>query len=473
MNDSEPLHYRSAAELAASIKRRELAVTELMDVSLARIETVNEQVNAIISLDAEAARDTAKIFDEQRKDIDDKPLYGLPIAIKDLVLTKGIRTTFGSPIYRDFVPDIDELIVSRLKEAGAIVIGKTNVPEFGAGSQTFNTVFGATRNPYDLSKTCGGSSGGAAVALACGMLSIADGSDLGGSLRNPASFCNVLGFRPSPGRVPSWPRSFSSDPLGVAGPMARSAEDIALLLSVMAGPDPRVPISLPEPGASFRRPLATDWQGVRLAWSPDLGRYEVDREVADVLERQLSKFEALGCTVERAEPDLAGADEIFQTLRAWLFTVKLGEDYRRHRDELKDTIAWNVEKGLALTVEDITRAEIERAALIERVAAFFERYDYLLCPAAQVPPFPVEQEWVTRINDVEMESYLDWMGVCYAITVTGCPAISVPAGFTASGLPIGFQIVGPRWQDFAVLQLAHAFETLSDAGRRRPSIAHM
>ncbi len=227
MSDSEPLYYRSASELADSIKRRELAVTEVMDAFLARIDAVNGQVNAIVSLDAEAARETAKTFDEQRKDIDDKPLYGLPIAIKDLVLTKGIRTTFGSPIYRDFVPDIDELIVKRLKEAGAIVIGKTNVPEFGAGSQTFNTVFGATRNPYDLSKTCGGSSGGAAVALACGMLSIADGSDLGGSLRNPASFCNVLGFRPSPGRVPSWPRSLSSDPLGVAGPMARSAEDIA------------------------------------------------------------------------------------------------------------------------------------------------------------------------------------------------------------------------------------------------------
>ncbi len=441
-----------------------------MEAFLARIDAVNPQVNAIVSLRAEQARAEAEQCDENHDGIDAKPLYGLPIAIKDLVLTKGLRTTFGSPIYRDYVPDVDELLVERVKRAGAIVIGKTNVPEFGAGSQTFNTVFGATKNPYDLTKTCGGSSGGAAVALACGMLPLADGNDLGGSLRNPASFCNVIGFRSTPGRVPSWPKQLSSDLLGVAGPMARSVEDLALLLSVIAGPDPRVPISLQDPGSTFRRPLGCDFDGMRVAWSPDLGRYEVDREVVAVLERQLPVFESLGCAIDRAEPDLTDVDEIFQTLRAWMFSAKFVDDYRRHREQFKDTVAWNIEKGLELETEDITAAEIKRTAVIERVARFFERYDYLLCPVAQVPPFPIEQEWVSAINGVEMQTYLDWMGVCYAITVTGCPAISMPAGFTASGLPVGIQIVGPRWKDFEVLQLAHAFESTTRVGQRRPPL---
>lgn len=441
-----------------------------MEAFLGRINEVNPSVNAIITLCADQARDTAKRLDADHDGIDSKPLYGLPIAIKDLVLTKGIRTTFGSPIYRDYVPEVDELVVERVKRAGAIVIGKTNTPEFGAGSQTFNTLFGATRNPYDLSKTCGGSSGGAAVALACGMLPLADGNDLGGSLRNPASFCNVIGFRSTPGRVPGWPKQLSSDLLGVAGPMARSVADIALLLSAIAGPDPRVPISLPEPGSMFRRELAADFDGVRVAWSPDLGRYEVDREVVAVLEGQLPVFESLGCSVDRAEPDLTDVDEIFQTLRAWIFSVKFADDYQRHRDQFKDTVAWNIEKGFELAAADITAAELKRTAVIERVAQFFERYDYLLCPVAQVPPFPIEQEWVSTINGVEMQTYLDWMGVCYAITVTGCPAISMPAGFTATGLPIGLQIVGPRWKDFEVLQLAHAFEAATGVGHRRPSL---
>ena len=470
MSASEPLYYRSASALAASIKRRDLSVVQVVEAFLARIDEVNPHVNAVVTLCAEQARAQAKHCDENHDGMNGKPLYGLPIAIKDLVLTKGIRTTFGSPIYRDFVPDGDELLVERVKNAGAIIVGKTNTPEFGAGSQTFNTVFGATRNPYDLTKTCGGSSGGAAVALACGMVPLADGNDLGGSLRNPASFCNVIGYRSTPGRVPSWPKQLSSDPLGVAGPMARSVDDVALLLSVIAGPDPRVPISLPEPGSTFRRPLAADFDGTRVAWSPDLGRYEVDREVVAVLEGQLPIFESLGCAVDRAEPDLTDVDEIFHTLRAWMFSIKFADDYGRHRDQFKDTVAWNIEKGFELETKDITAAELKRTAVIERVARFFEHYDYLLCPVAQVPPFPIEQEWVSAINGVEMQTYLDWMGVCYAITVTGCPAISMPAGFTASGLPIGIQIVGPRWKDFEVLQLAHAFESATGVGQRLPAL---
>ena len=470
MTETNSLCYRAATDLVGAIRQREIAVAEVMEAFLARIAEVNPQVNAIVTLLGDEARATARALDAKPEGGDDKPLFGLPIAVKDVALTKGIRTTFGSPIYGDFVPDVDELFVERLKAAGAIIIGKTNTPEFGAGSQTFNTVFGVTRNPYDLDKTCGGSSGGAAAALACGMVPLADGSDLGGSLRNPASFCNVVGFRPTPGRVPSWPKQLSSDPLGVNGPMARSVEDLGLLLSVMAGPDPRVPISLLEPGAAMRDPLAADFKGVRVAWSPDLGRYEVDREVTAVLQAQLREFEALGCVVVPAQPDLSDVDDIFQILRAWQFAVRFAATYSQHRDLLKDTIVWNIERGLALTADDISAAEMKRTQLIERVAGFFAEYDFLLCPAVQVPPFSIEQEWVTRINDVDMPTYLDWMGVCYAITVTGCPAISVPAGFTASGLPIGLQIVGPRWQDFAVLQLAHAFETVTAVGRQRPPL---
>jgi len=458
----------SATALAAAIGRREVGVAETMTAFLEQIERVNPLVNAIVTLCAEEALEQATEMDRTVPPSADRPLHGLPIAVKDLVSTRGIRTTMGSPIYADFVPEVDELFVQRLKAAGAIIIGKTNTPEFGAGSQTFNPVFGATRNPYALDRTCGGSSGGAAVAVATNMLPFADGSDLGGSLRNPASFCNVVGFRPSPGRVPNWPKQFSSDQFAVAGPIARSVEDAALLLSVMAGPDPRVPIALPEPGIRFRGPLTAEIAGARFAWSPDLGRYPVDPAVTTVLEQALPIIESLGGVVEADQPDLADAEEIFNTFRAWMFVARGSEDYAQHREMMKDTVRWNIEQGLKLTLEDVTAATIKHAALVERVAGFFEHYDFLLCPAAQVPPFPLEHEWVHSINGIELPTYLDWMSVCWAITVTGCPAISVPAGFTPEGLPVGLQIVGPRWRDREVLEVAHAFEQATGHGQRRP-----
>ncbi len=461
--------YTPATELAARIARGETSPSEVLEDCLARIERVNPAINAVVTLHADEARARAAELDRETPDSANRPLLGLPIAIKDLALVRGMRTTFGSPIYRDFVPDVDELFVSRLRAAGANIIGKTNTPEFGAGSQTFNPVFGITRNPWNTALTCGGSSGGAAAALASGMLPLADGSDLGGSLRNPAAFCNVVGFRPSPGRVPSWPKQFSSDALAVHGPMARSVADVALLLSVMAGPDPRVPISLPQPGAMFRRPLERDFSGARIAFSRDLG-YPVDRRVIAVLERAAADFEALGCTVSEAAPDLSDADEIFRTLRAFMFLARGREDYARHREQMKDTLIWNIEQGLALSADDISRAEVARSALLGRVAAFFEDYDFLLCPATQVPPFAVEQEWVREIEGEAMATYLDWMGVCCAITVTGLPAISVPAGFTTDGLPAGAQLVGRRWADFDVLQLAYAFEQATGHGVRRPPL---
>jgi len=453
------------------VRERKISCVELLQTHLGRIEALNPKLNAICTLVPEQAMETARqLDDELSKGNLRGPLHGLPIAIKDLVLTKGIRTTFGSPIYKDFVPDEDELFVQRLKAAGAVVVGKTNTPEFGAGSQTFNQVFGITRNPYNAALTCGGSSGGAAVALASGMLPIADGSDLAGSLRNPASWCNVIGFRPSAGRVPEWPTPLSRETLAVTGPMGRTVRDTALLLSCMAGPDARVPIALPDPGSDFLKPLERNFRGARIAWTPDLGCYPVEPAVVQVCEASLEGLRQLGCTVENDHPDLSGADEIFQIMRAWLFVTYSREDFLQHRDQFKQTLIWNNDKGLALTGADIARAEILRTGVYARTVAFFEKYDFLVLPAVQVAPFPVEIEYPTEINGVPLNTYIDWMAICYAISITGMPAISVPAGFTPAGLPIGLQIVGPPRGDFELLQMAHAFEQATGHGKTRPPL---
>ena len=463
------LHYRTATSLASDIRTKTLKVSEVLEAHLARIEDVNPELNAIVTLDKEAARQQAAEMDANFSP-ENKPLYGIPIAVKDLAMTKGMRTTFGSPIYESNIPEEDELFVARLRRAGAIIIGKTNTPEFGAGSQTFNKVFGATKNPYDTSKTCGGSSGGAAVALASGMLPIADGSDLGGSLRNPAAFCNVVGFRPSPGRVPNWPKQFSSEALSVSGPMARNVPDLALLLSVIAGPDDRVPISLAEPGNVFSQPLERDWKGAKIACSKDLGLFEVEKEISQTFESTFPEFSGLGASLENAFPDLAAAQEVFTTLRAWLFAARFGPLLTKHREQMKDTVIWNIEQGLALTVADLTRAETLRSEIIARMADFFTQYDFLICPTTQALPFSLDKEWIDEINGVALPTYLDWMGICWAITVTGCPAISVPAGFSSTGLPIGLQIIGPRGRDFDVLQLAYAVEKRTKHGTKSPNL---
>jgi amidase len=467
------LCFKDAVELARMIRDKEVSASEVMTAFLSHIELVNPKVNAVCSfVGEEAALNAAKEADEKlSKGKPVGPLHGLPHAVKDLALTEGIRTTFGSRIYKDFIPGEDALFVERLKQAGAIIIGKTNTPEFGAGSQTFNEVFGATRNPYDLSKTCGGSSGGAAVALACGMLPLADGSDLGGSLRNPASFCNVVGFRPSPGRVPSHPVTMAWNTLAVEGPMARTVQDVALLLSVMAGSDERSPISINEPGSIFSRPLQRDFKGARVAWSRDLGRYPVQPVVNEVCDRARLVFAGLGCQVDDGQPDFNDADEIFQTLRAWLFAQTRGDDFIKHRSLMKDTVTWNIEQGLKLSGADVARAEARRTQFYHRVREFMGRYEFLILPVSQVAPFPVEIDWVREINGVKMGSYIDWMGSCYAITLTGLPAISVPCGFTSDGLPIGLQIVGRHQRDFDVLQLAFAFEQATQYGGIRPSVA--
>ena len=463
--------FSTAVNLTQRIRKKELSVREVLEAHLAQIDRVNPKVNAIITLVVEQALEEADRADRALAVGDTAgPLFGLPIAHKDLVETKGIRTTWGSPIHRDFVPDQDALIIERLKKAGAITMGKTNVPEFGAGSQTFNKVFGETVNPYDTSKTCGGSSGGAAVALACGMHPLADGSDMGGSLRNPANFCNVVGFRTSPGRVPKWPVGNAWSPLSVQGPMARTVQDTALMLSAIAGPDPRSPISIVEPGSIFRQPLDRDFQDVRIAWSKDFGALPVDPRVTAVLESQRHVFGDLGCIVEEDEPDFSGADDVFKVLRAASFAQSYEELLKTHRDQIKDTVIWNAESGLALTGADLARAETKRTELYHRVRTFMETYEFMVFPVSQAPPFDVTQPYITEINGVKMDTYIDWMRSAYYVTVTGLPAISVPCGFTPEGLPVGIQIVGRHHDDFGVLQLAHAFEQATGVWKQRPGV---
>jgi len=473
---SHELCFLTATELARRIRRRDVSCEEVMRAHIDQIERVNPSVNAIVTFVPEQALTAARAADAalargQVPAPEAAPLYGLPVAHKDLVLTKGMRTTFGSPLFRDFVPDTDSLIVERLKAGGAITLGKTNTPEFGAGSQTFNPVFGATRNPYDVSRTCGGSSGGAAVALACGMVPVADGSDLGGSLRNPASFCNVAGFRPSAGRVPSWPAYNAWYSLAVLGPMARTVQDLALQLTAMAGPDARAPISIAEPGSVFARPLEREFKGVRLAWSRALGGLPVQPEVTAVLERQRHVFEELGMIVDEAQPDLAEADEAFKVLRAYNFELSYGALFEKSRDQMKDTVVWNIEQGLALSGPQVARAERKRTELYHRVREFMQRYSFLAAPVVQVLPFDVSEPWVREINGQPMATYVDWMRSCYFVSVTGLPAISVPCGFSTEGLPVGLQIVGQHQDDFGVLQLAHAFERHTGFWKTRPGIA--
>jgi amidase len=463
--------YLSAREMARLIRFKKLSAREALAAHLKQIERVNPKVNAVITLVADQARESARQADElQARGGRLGPLHGLPIAHKDLVETAGIRTTFGSPLFKDNVPKSDDLIVQRIKRAGAITIGKTNTPEFGAGSQTFNTVFGATGNPYDTTKTCGGSSGGAAVALATGMIPIADGSDMGGSLRNPAAFCNVVGFRVSPGRVPNPNAIFAWSTLSTAGPMARSVVDVALLLSVMAGPDAGSPLSLPEPGDRLAGPLDRSFKGVRIAWFNDLGGLPFDPRIRSVVNAQRRVFEDIGCIVEQAEPDFTGADFAFKTLRAWTSAATHGERILTHRSAYKDTLLEEIEAGLRLTGSDIAKAETVHGQLWRRFQVFLAKYEFFVLPSTQVPPFDVNQPYPAEITGTKMASYIDWMKACWYISIVGNPAISVPAGFTPEGLPVGLQIVGRYNQDLRGLQLAHAFEQATNFGRKRPAI---
>jgi len=462
---------RSATELAGLLRSREVSARELLEAHLDRIDRLNPAINAVVTLDAEGARAAADAADEALAAGRLGPLHGLPVAHKDNHATAGLRTTWGSPLRADTVPTTDDLIVARYKAAGAIRVGKTNIPEFAAGSHTYNEVFGVTHNPYRHGLSAGGSTGGGAAALAAGLVPLAEGTDMGGSLRNPAAFCNVVGLRPTPGRVPSWPAPLGWSQLSVDGPMGRTVADVALQMSALAGPDPRVPIALSDDPSPFAAPLPTSLAGLRVAWAPDLGgRVTVDPAITAALAPSVRVFEELGATVEEDCPDLSGADEVFGTLRAWIFDASYSDLVRRHPDQVNESIRWNAAEGAKLSGSDLARAEAGHTALYERMVGFFERFDVLLAPTTQVLPFPVELKYPTEIGGVPQENYLEWMRSCTLISATGCPALSVPGGFTPDGLPVGLQIIAAPRADRRVLEVGHAFEQATRFGDRRPPL---
>jgi amidase len=456
-----------ARDVVALLRAGRTSPLELIDAALERIAAVDPLVNALPTLCPDRARDHA-----QRIMAGTAPkglLHGLPVVIKDLVEVAGVRTTHGSPIFVDSVPKHSSYSVERIEAAGGIVLGKSNTPEFGAGANTFNEVFGATRNPWNRALTCGGSSGGAAVALATGMSWLADGSDLGGSLRTPAAFCGVVGLRPSPGRVPAGPDALPFATLSVDGPMARDVRDAALFLDVMAGFDPRDPLSYEAPAHPYVETVERRPRLRRVAFSPDLGGITpVDPEIAAICRAAADRLAGLGVEVVEAAPDFGAAVAVFTTLRAAQFAAAMEPLLQAHRDRLKPEVVWNIEHGLGLTAAEIGRAERARGELQRGAAAFLAEHDLLLCPAAIVPPFPFTQRNLAELNGHRFPSYIDWVAVAYAITLTACPALSLPCGFTAAGLPVGLQMVGPPRGEAGLLAAAAMLEDLLGLARSVP-----
>ena len=461
-----------ALDVIAGLNKQELSATELLQDTYEHIAEHNNDLNAICTLRPfeEALVDAREVDARRGRGEVMPPLAGLPMAIKDLASTKGLLTTMGSPILKDNVPDTDSLFVSRLRAAGAVIIGKTNTPEFGAGSHTFNPVFGTTRNPYDCRRIAGGSSGGAAVALASGMLALADGSDMGGSLRNPAAYNNVVGLRPSMGRVPSWPLLSSRFArMAVEGPMARTVEDCALLLSVMAGPDQRDPRSSAWPVDDFTASLETDVSQYRLGWAPRPMGIPVEADVSKVLSRAAQRMWQLCPSTEEIDlNELVGAMDVFEIIRAAAFAMLMGDLYRTHSGDMKPTLRDNIAQGIHLSVDEIYRAEHLRSTLFEKLLGLFERFDYLLLPVTQVMPFPVEVEYPEVIEGKPMANYIEWMSSCCMLSPFDVPCLSVPAGFNEEGLPVGLQIVGRPGDDLGVLRLGYAFQQATEYWRRSP-----
>ncbi|GGG46925.1 amidase [Kocuria dechangensis] len=474
-----PLLELSARDLAAAVRARTVSAREVLDAHFARIDDVNPAVNAVVTQARTMAYETAARADELTAvtPADElPPLHGVPMTHKDTHATKGIRTTSGSPVHANLVPDHDDLVVARFKAAGVVSTGKNNVPEFAAGSHSFNELFGTTHNPYDRTRSAGGSSGGAAAAIAARIQPLGDGSDMGGSLRNPAAFCNVVGFRPSAGVVPLAPTRNAWAWLGRTGPIARSVDDVVLAMSVLAGPDPRVPLACPVGREQFRalaaedpaelgsRPLA----GVRIGVSTDFGLgVPVEQEILDVLAAQARVLEELGAVVEEAVPDLRDADEVFDTTRAFDMATDLRTVVAEHRQQVKPEVIWNVERGLALTAGQLMDAALARTRLHEAVRGFFQAYDVLLLPTTQVLPFPADERWPRSVAGVPMETYVEWMRSASLISATGCPAVSVPGGFSPGGLPVGLQLVAADGCDVELLRVARAY----DAATRHADVA--
>jgi amidase len=470
--DDLELAYTSAVDLRRLIADRAISPVEVTESLLRRIERVNPVVNAYVTVAAEQALAAARSAEQAVSRGEPLgPLHGVPVGVKDLTPTAGIRTTYGSRLFADNVPGEDALEVTRLKQAGAIVVGKTNTPEFGAGPNTLNTLFGATRNPWSLERSAGGSSGGSAVALACGLGPLAQGTDLGGSLRIPASVCGVIGFRASPGRVPTFPGCWTSDPFSVHGPMARTVRDTALMLSVMAGPDARVPISLDEPGAAFADAAEGGVDGLRVSWSPDLGIGRVDPEVARIVEGAARRFGEVGCTVEDAHPEIGEIRPMIAAFRA--LGVAANSPHLLDKADRVDNPFQReyVTRAHTLSGLDVARAFNAHSRLTERVAAFFDQYDLLVTPTTPTAAYLLDQMYPPEIDGQPVASAIDAMIVTYAITMVGLPAISVPAGFTEAGLPVGMQIVGGRHAEALVLRAAAAFEAVAPCSDRRPPAA--
>jgi amidase len=463
--------YLSLCELARLLRTRQLSAREVMKAHLEQIQRWNPRVNAIVAkLDDEACLAVADAADARAARGEPLgPLHGLPWAFKDLEAVVGFPCTRGSPIFRHDRPAFDSVLVERLRKAGVLPIGKTNTSEFGLGSHTYNRVYGTTRNPYDLTKSAGGSSGGAGAAVAAGMLPGADASDVGGSIRNPGNFNNVVGFRPTVGWVPIAPTPLPSLGLLVKGPIARSVPDVGYLLAAMAGPDPRDPTCIPCDPTVFAGSLGRSFEGVRVAWCPDLGLLPLDPGVRAVLETGRRTFEALGCTVDEACPDLSSADEVFLTLRAFRAWTNMAHLLATHRADMKPEAIQDVEDGARLTAAQLSRAMVRHGEIFEAMRRFQQTYPFVLSAVNQLPPFDAALHWPHEVNGVPMEHYTGWMKSAYWITTTLCPAISVPAGFTPGGLPVGLQITGRYRDDFSVLQLANAFTEATGASKRRPS----
>ena len=444
MPSDQALIRTTACTIVDQLNAGEVTPLDLLDALEKRIAEVDGKTNALPTLCFDRARTAAKSL-MQKPPGKRGLLAGLPVPIKDLTNVAGVRTTQGSPIYRDNVPAKSDLLVELIEDNGGIIYAKSNTPEFGAGANTFNEVFGATRNPWDLSRSAAGSSGGAAVALATGMAWLAHGSDMGGSLRNPASFCGVVGLRPSIGRVPHTPAAKIDRNLGVQGPMARNVEDLALFLDAMSGEHPADPLSLPLLPASFLSATRSGQKPKRVAYSPDLGITPVDPEVAAITRKAATRFAEAGVIVEEAHPDLREAHECFHVLRAFDFAISKAALLRNKREQLKPEVIWNIEEGLKLTVEQLERAEAQRVAMTARTLEFFKTYDLLLTPATIVAPFPIENRYAAECAGKKFDNYVEWLGIVYAITLVCCPALSLPCGFTGSGLPVGLQMVAaPR-----------------------------
>jgi amidase len=459
MRSHDELINARASELVARLRKDEITPLDLLEALEARIAAVDQKINALPTLCFDRARDHARGL-MQKPAAERGLLAGMPVAIKDLTYVAGVRSTSGSRIYADFVPDETDITAERLESEGAIVYAKSNVPEFGAGANTFNDVFGPTLNPWNTALSAAGSSGGAAAALASGMAWLAHGSDVGGSLRNPASFCGIVGMRPTVGRVAST-RRYTVDPtLSVEGPMARNVEDMALMFDAMLGEDSRDMLSKPRPAQSFFQAARSGWKPKRVAYSRDLGITPVDPQVAEITRAAVMRFAEAGVIVEEAHPDLYEAHESFHVLRARDFALKLAHHLDAHPDKLKPEVIWNIEEGLKLTTRQIVRAEHQRAELARRLDAFLRDYDLLLCPATIVPPFPIGQRYVEECDGHRFANYIEWLAIVYAITLAGAAALSLPCGFTRERLPVGLQIVAPANGEAKLLAGAKLLEDI-------------